>query len=90
VHRAALAFAVAGSSTHQLGDHPLEVSTLGNDVAVAAMGCCKIVVAAKDRTDPHGRCLLTDGKVDEPGDLTCREKLSGQRFKLSDRYHKTV
>ena len=39
VHRASLALAVARLTAEELGHHQVQVSALGDDVAVAAVGC---------------------------------------------------
>ena len=53
VHRSALAAAVTGGLAHQLGHHPREVAALGDEMSVATVGRCDVVV------DPVGSHTLT-------------------------------
>jgi hypothetical protein len=69
VHGAALTLAVAGLTAIELGHHALEVGTLGDAVAVAAMGRDDLVALLQGGAYTHSDCLLADVAVDNAVDL---------------------
>ncbi len=69
VHRAALAAAVTRLLAEQLGEHPVDRGTLGQAVAVAAVGAGDEVVAAQGLADPDGHAFLAYIEVGQPRHL---------------------
>src|SRR5439155_742350 len=69
VHRAALALAVAGLPTVELGHHAVEVGTLGDAMAVAAMRRDDPVAATKRAADADRDRLLADIAMHDAVDL---------------------
>ena len=74
VHRAALAAAAPAGAAEQLTHHRLRVRTLGERVAVAAMGGEQQVVALQVRAHSRGARLLSDRRMQRPGHKPFRER----------------
>ena len=69
VHRAAEAAAVAGLASHELGHHAVGAGTLGDAVAVAAVGGGDHIPLPQGGYGPDGDGLLSDVEVRRPVDL---------------------
>src|SRR5207244_8278582 len=69
VHRAAFALAVAGLPAIELGHHAVEVGTLGDAVAVAAMRRDDPVAVVERATDADRDRLLADVAMHDAVDL---------------------
>ena len=65
VHGATHALAVAISAAKDLGHHAPEVCTLGDHVAMSAVGCRDRVIGTQFGARADGRGFLSDREVDE-------------------------
>ena len=66
VHGAALALAVTGRTTEELGHHAVDVSAFGDAVAVAAMGTGDVIGILQVGTDRHRHAFFTNVGVQGP------------------------
>jgi hypothetical protein len=87
VHGAAFAFTVACGLAEELGEHELRVSPFGNEVAMASMSACHIVLFSEHGTRAHRGSLLADGKVNKSRNQILLEKLAGFFLKSTDQNH---
>src|SRR5262245_29769128 len=69
VHGAAFALAEAGRLTEKLCHGTVHVGALGQTVAVTAMRGRDPIVLAQRRAESDGNRLLSEGRMDEAGDL---------------------
>src|SRR5262245_65520041 len=87
MHRATLAFAVAGLPAVQLRHHAVEIGTLGDAMAMASMRRDDPVVALKGAANADRDRLLADiamhDAVDLPGEVVRR----GALLKAPDHQH---
>jgi hypothetical protein len=90
VHGAALALADAGLLAIDLGHHPVYVHTLGDAVAMAAVGGGDAILVGEVRHDAGGGCLLAGIEVDESGDLAGGELHVEPFFEGTDGAHDPV
>ena len=90
VHRPALSAAVARRLPVQLGEEPGQISTLGKDVTVPAMGRGEVIVGAQRRAHAGRGGLLADVGVDEPRHSPGREQLYQTFLRLPDQDHDPV
>ena len=90
VHRASLAFAVAGALRHELGHHPFEIAALGYEVAVSAVGGRDGVVIIQVRADTRCHGLLADIQMEEAGQPRCFGQLARGFLEQSDTDHAVV
>ena len=87
MHGAALALAVAGLPTVELGHHAVEVGALGDAVAVATMRRDDPIAAIERCTDADGDRLLTDVAVHDAVDLAGMVVSRGAFFEAADGEH---
>ena len=90
MHRSSLALAVARLPAVQLGGHPFQVSAFGDHVPVAAMGGDHVVIRAQEAAHADAAGLLADREVDEAGDLSGGEMLSGHGLELAYGHHTAI
>ncbi len=88
VHRSALALADPRGAREQLGDHPAHRRSLGQRVAVAAVGRGDRVVGAQVGAGSRRDGFLTDRKVGETGDVTGEEVLLDPLLEHADANHR--
>lgn len=86
MHRAALAAANAGFAV-DLGHHAVYIHTLGDAVAMAAVGRGDAVAVAQVGHDPGSGGLFAGVQVDETGDLAGGELDVQAFFKGADGAH---
>ena len=90
VHGAALALAVAGLLGPQLSHHILQVSALGDAVAVSPVGAGNVVIVPQIGACGGGNGFLTDIQVGKAGDLHLCQQPVGFCFKDTDPLHPQV
>src|SRR5262249_37326109 len=78
VHRAALALAIARGAAKEFGHHFLDISALGNAMAVAAVRTGNIIGRLEVRTNGHSHGFLTNVGMQGPHDFA----LAGLVFRL--------
>ena len=87
MHGAALALAVAGLTSHQLGEHPAQIGALGDAVAVAAVVGNDVVVVGQVGADAHADGLLAVVGVDRRAGQVHLGQLDGLLLKFADGGH---
>src|SRR5262249_33738301 len=87
VHRTALAFAVAGLPTVELGHHPVEIGALGDAVAMAAMRRDDPVALAERGAGADGDGRLADIAMHDAVDLAGEIIGRGALLEAADRQH---
>ena len=90
MHRAALAFAVAGALAENLRHHAIEASALGDQMSVAAMVRGDAIGLAQRGADAGGGSFFADGDVDEAGKLGRHRQVSRLGFEMPDLLHRAV
>ena len=87
VHGSAAASVRSGVLGHEFGEHPLWVETLGQTVAVAAVGRGDHVLAPEWPAGPDGGRLLADGEMHETGNQPIAVEVGHPLFEPSDQQH---
>ena len=87
MHRAALAFAIAGTLAVNLRHHARHVAALGNQVSVAAMGGGNTIGRAQRRAYAYRGRLFADRNVQEAGDLSGGDQVLNLLLEMPDSLH---
>jgi hypothetical protein len=90
VHRPALALVVPGRLAHQLGHHPAEVATLGDEVPMPAMRRRDLVLVRQRAAHARGHSLLADVQVEEARELGALGEAAGGLLEQADAHHPPV
>ncbi len=90
VHRAAPAPVGSFGTTHELGEHPERLESLGQAVSMAAVGGRDDVIGAQRPAGANGRRLLADRQVHEAGDEAVAIELGDPLFEAADQHHATL
>ena len=90
VHRSALPAAQARLLGEQLGHHAVDVSPLGEAVAVAAVRGRDVVAIRQRRAHANRHGLLAERGVDEARDLAVAVELGDPRLERADQRHPGV
>ena len=90
VHRAALALAVAFALAVELGHHAVEPATLGDQMAVAAMGRSDAVGLAQRRANAGRARLFADRNVHEARNLAGDREVAHPPLELPNPLHRAV
>ena len=90
MHRAALAFAIAGFLAQQLGEHAVDCAPFGQAMPVAAMRAGDVIVRAQRFANAHGDRFLADIKVGEARHQGARVEIVDLLLEQADHHHAAV